>query len=192
MRRVVVDANVFVSLLTGRHEKQYGAAQALMQEAEDGTVVAILPQFVVFEVTYVLQSLYDVSGDRLASMIRDLVSFPGVQTTDDCPWRHIFEIWPNTLPGLADASIVAIATANRYDAVATFDRSSPTASNRSASPGTGSPSNIRPCSTASRRDLPRRPSRLPEGFLSRPGAEGRRWRIISTGRKTLSPLSYGR
>ena len=122
MQRVVVDANVFVSLLTGRHEKQHEAAAALMQEAEDGEIVVILPQFAVFEVTYVLQSLYGVTGDRLASMVRDLLSFPGVQVTDDCPWNRIFELWPSPLPGLGDASIAALATTNRYDAIATFDR----------------------------------------------------------------------
>ncbi len=122
MQRVVIDANVFVSLLTGRDQKQHEAARSLLQDAEDGNLVAILPQFVVFEVTYVLQSLYNVSGDRLATMVRDLVTFPGVQTTDDCPWRRIFETWPNPVPGLADASIVALATTNRYEAVATFDR----------------------------------------------------------------------
>jgi hypothetical protein len=37
------------------------------------------------EVTYVLQSLYGVSGDRLAETVRALVSFPGVQIVDDCP-----------------------------------------------------------------------------------------------------------
>ena len=122
MRQVVVDANVFVSLLTGRHEKQREVAAALLQEAEDGGIVVILPQFVVFEVTYVLQSLYGVNGDRLASMIRDLLSFPGVRVTDDCPWNRIFELWPKPLPGLADASIAALATTNRYDAIATFDQ----------------------------------------------------------------------
>jgi predicted nucleic acid-binding protein len=122
MQRIVIDANVFVSLLTGRNKRQSDAAQALLKDAEDGKLVAILPQFVVFEVTYVLQSLYNVGGDRLASMVRDLVSFPGVQTIDDCPWRRILEIWPDPLSGLADASIVAIAETNRYDGVATFDR----------------------------------------------------------------------
>ncbi len=122
MQRVVIDANVFVSLLTGRHEKQHEAARALLQEAEDGKLVAILPQFVVFEVTYVLRNLYNVSGERLATMVRDLVFFPGMHTAGDCPWRRIFEIWPGSLPGLADASIVAIAATNRYEAVATFDR----------------------------------------------------------------------
>jgi len=122
VQRVVVDANVFLLYLTGRHEKQYDAARALLQEAEDGNIVAVLPQFVVFEVTYVLQNLYKVTGDRLASMIRDLVSFPGVQIVDDCSWKRVLEVWPDPLTGLADAAIVAVATTNRYDAVATFDR----------------------------------------------------------------------
>jgi predicted nucleic acid-binding protein len=122
VRHVAVDANVFVSYLTGRHEKQYDAARGLLQEAEDGNIVAVLPQFVVFEVSYVLQSLYNQSGERLASTIRALVAFPGVQIADDCPWKRVLETWPDPLPGLADASIVAVATTNRYDAVATFDK----------------------------------------------------------------------
>lgn len=122
MQRVVVDANVFVSYLTGRHENQYDAARSLLQEAEDGKLIAVLPQFVVFEVTYVLQSLYNVSSERLASMVRDVVSFPGVQIVDHCPWKRVLEVWPDPMVGLADAAIVAVATTNRYDAVATFDR----------------------------------------------------------------------
>ena len=122
MQRVIVDANVFVSYLTGRHEKQYDAARVLLQEAEDGNLVAILPQFVVFEVTYVLQSGYAVAGERLATMIRDLLAFPGVETIDDCPWKRVFEIWQKPLADLVDAAIVAVAVAKRYDAVATFDR----------------------------------------------------------------------
>ncbi|HYU25820.1 MAG TPA: PIN domain-containing protein, partial [Thermoanaerobaculia bacterium] len=120
MQRVIADANVFVSYLTGRHEKQYEAARALLQEAEDGNLVAIVPQFVVFEVTYVLQSGYAVTGERLATMIRDLFAFPGVETIDDCPWKRVFEIWQNPLADLADAAIVAVAVAKRFDAVATF------------------------------------------------------------------------
>ena len=122
MQRVVVDANVFVSLLTGRHEKQYEIARALLNDAEEGNIIAILPQFVVFEVTYVMQSLYDVTGNRLASVIRDLIAFPGVHTVDECPWRRIFDVWPDQLPGLADAAVVAVAISNRYESVATFDR----------------------------------------------------------------------
>jgi predicted nucleic acid-binding protein len=122
VRQVAVDANVFVSYLTGRHAQQYDAAHALLHEAEEGNIVAILPQFVVFEISYVLQSLYSQSGERLAATIHALVTFPGVQIVNDCPWKRVLEIWPDPLPGLADASIVALATTNRYDAIATFDK----------------------------------------------------------------------
>ena len=87
------------------------------------SVRAIVPQFVVFEVTYVLQGLYAViTGERLTAMVRDVVSFPGVRVIDDCPWQRVLEIWPNPLSSLAAAAIAAIAAANRYDVVATFDK----------------------------------------------------------------------
>jgi len=122
VRSVVVDANVLVSYFTARNDAQLTAARALFQRAEDGDLVAIVPQFVVFEVTYVLQSLYAISGARLTAMIRDVVSFPGVRTVDDCPWNRVMEVWPDPLPSLADAAIAAVAASHRYDAVATFDR----------------------------------------------------------------------
>lgn len=122
MQRVIIDANVFVSYFTGRHEAQRASARALLQDAEDGKVIAVVPQFVVFEVTYVMQTSYGVAGERLAGMIRDVVTFPGVQPVDDCPWRRVMEVWPEPLASLADAAILAVAITNRYDAVATFDR----------------------------------------------------------------------
>ena len=105
-----------------RNAKQRDAADELLQRAAAGAIAAIVPQFVVFETAYVLQSQYGIAGERLASMIRDVVTTPGVQTIDTCPWRRVFELWPNPLPGLADASIVAATTTHRYDAIATFDQ----------------------------------------------------------------------
>jgi predicted nucleic acid-binding protein len=111
-----------LSCFVDRHEKQRDAADALLQKAEEGEIAAIIPQFVVFEVTYVLQSQYGYTGERLAELIRDLVVFPGVQLIDDCPWKRVLEVWPDAMTSLADAAIVAVARTNRYDAVATFDR----------------------------------------------------------------------
>ena len=122
MRTIVVDANVLVSFFVDRNAKQRDAADELLQRAAAGELVAVVPQFVVFETAYVLQSQYGVTGENLASVIRDIVTTPGVQTIDTCPWPRVFELWPNPLPGLADASIVAAATTHRYDAIATFDQ----------------------------------------------------------------------
>jgi predicted nucleic acid-binding protein len=122
VRSVVVDANVLVSFFVDRNAKQRDDADTLLQQAEAGEIVAIVPQFIIFEVAYVLQSQYGYTGERLAMLIRDIIAFPGVQLIDDCPWKRLMEVWPDPLPSLSDAALAAVASTNRYDAVATFDR----------------------------------------------------------------------
>lgn len=122
VRRVVIDANVLVSFFVERDKAQRAAAKALLLEAVDGEIEAIIPQFVVFEISYVFQTMYGATGERLATLIRDVITLPGARVTDDCPWKQVLHIWPDPLPSLADAAILAIAVTNRYDAVATFDK----------------------------------------------------------------------
>jgi predicted nucleic acid-binding protein len=122
MRRVAVDANVFVSFFIDRNAAQHAAARALIQSAEDGEIIALVPQSVVFEVAYVVQSQYGATGDRLATVVRAVTTFPGVQLVDECPWKRVLDIWPDPVTGLTDAVIVAVAIATQCDAVATFDR----------------------------------------------------------------------
>jgi predicted nucleic acid-binding protein len=122
VRTVVIDANVVVSFFVDRNEAQREAAKALLLEAVDGEITAIIPQFVVFEISYVFQTMYRATGERLATLIRDVVTLPGARVTDDCPWKRVLEVWPDPLPSLADAAILAVAVTNRYDAVATFDK----------------------------------------------------------------------
>jgi len=122
VQRVAVDANVFLSFIVHRNDRQRDSAKALLAKAEDGELLAMLPQFVVFEIVYVLQSIYNFRDEQLARLIRDLLALPGLQVVDDCPWRRVMDAWPDPLPSLADAAIVAVASTNRYDAVATFDQ----------------------------------------------------------------------
>jgi predicted nucleic acid-binding protein len=120
VQRVVVDANVFLSTLVHRNDQQRDAAKALLLKAEDGELEVVLPQFVVFEIVYVLQSTYRIPATELAPMLRDLIALPGVLVIDECPWKRVLEYWPAPLPSLADAAIVA--ESKRYDAIATFDQ----------------------------------------------------------------------
>ena len=121
MRSVVIDANVLVSFFVDRDETQRAAAKALLLEAVDGEITAIIPQFVLFEISYVFQTMYGATGQRLATLIRDVITLPGARVTDVCPWKQVLEVWPDPLPSLADAAILAIAVTKRYD-VATFDK----------------------------------------------------------------------
>ena len=122
MRSVVADANVFVSFFVERNKAQHDAALQLLAAAEEGDIAGVIPQSVVFEIVYVLQSQYGLTPRQLPTVVRAVTSFPGMQIVDDCAWKRVLELWPDPLPGLTDAAIVALATTNRYEAVATFDR----------------------------------------------------------------------
>jgi predicted nucleic acid-binding protein len=122
VRSVVADANVFVSFFVERNKTQQEAALALLGAAEEGQIAGVIPQSVVFEIVYVLQSQYGLTPRQAATVVDAVTKFPGMQIVDDCPWRRVLELWPDPLSGLTDAAIVALATTNRYDAVATFDR----------------------------------------------------------------------
>ena len=122
MRSVVTDANVFVSFFVERNKAQQGAALALLNAAEEGEIAGVIPQSIVFEIVYVLQSQYGLTSRQAASVVDAVTRFPGMQIIDDCPWKRVLELWPDPLSGLTDAAIVALAVTNRYEAVATFDR----------------------------------------------------------------------
>jgi predicted nucleic acid-binding protein len=122
VRSVVADANVFVSFFVERNKAQQEAALALLGAAEEGQIAGVIPQSVVFEIVYVLQSQYGLTSRQAAGVVDAVTKFPGMQMVDDCPWKRVLDLWPDPLSGLTDAAIVALATTNRYDAVATFDR----------------------------------------------------------------------
>ena len=121
MPHVVVDTNVFISLLTDCNEQQRALAKELLLRAEAGEIVAVLPQFVVFEIAHVLRNLYAVPPRTAALLIGDAMALPGVIVITEYPWKQILDRWSDTLPSITDAAIIAVSLANHYDAVATFD-----------------------------------------------------------------------
>jgi len=119
---VVIDTNAVISAVTGRDERQFAMTQALLLSAEEGHDVIVLPQLVVFEMSYVLRQIYNTPPAKLAAIIRDAITLPGLIVIDDCPWPYVLELWPQPFESIADAALVAIAISNRYDAIATFDQ----------------------------------------------------------------------
>src|SRR3954454_5161638 len=93
----------------------------LLLRAENGELVIALPQFIIFESIYVLRSFYKLVPHEITTLLREAISFPGVEIVDDCPWPQFFEHWSNLRSNVGDAAILALAIANRY-VLAPFDR----------------------------------------------------------------------
>jgi predicted nucleic acid-binding protein len=113
---------VLVSFFVERNEKQRADGKALLLSAEEGEIIAVVPQFVLFEIAYVLDSFYKVPPPKIADAIRATLTYPGVIITDDCSWLRVLDNWPKPLASITDAAIVGVALANNHDFVATFDQ----------------------------------------------------------------------
>lgn len=122
MPHVVVDTNVFVSLLTDRNDVQRSLAKELLLRAETGEITIVLPQFILFEIAHVLRNLYGVEPATAASLLRDTIALPGVIIVTEYPWQEILDQWSDRIPSITDAGIVALGITHHYDAVATFDQ----------------------------------------------------------------------
>ncbi len=57
--------------------------------AEEGEITAIVPQFVLFEIAYVLDGFYKVPPPKIGDAIRATLAYPGVIITDDCSSARI-------------------------------------------------------------------------------------------------------
>lgn len=121
MRQVVVDTNVLVSFLTDRDASQQEQADQLFEAAADGRLALMLHQSVITELIYVLTRLYGLDGAEVAAALGDLLAMPGVVTVDEIVWPLVLDIWPETISGFADAILVAVSQAGRFETIATFD-----------------------------------------------------------------------
>lgn len=113
---------MLVSFFVERNEKQREAGKALLLSAEENEIIAVVPQFVLFEIAYVLDSFYKVPLLKIGDAIRATLTYPGVIVTDDCSWLRILDHWPEPLASITDAALVGVALTNNYDSVATFDQ----------------------------------------------------------------------
>jgi predicted nucleic acid-binding protein len=119
--QVLVDTNVLVSFLSERNAVQQQQADQLFAAAESGEAVMILHQVVITELVFVLLNIYGLAAVDVAATVDDLLALPGVSAIDEVAWPMVLDLWPERTSGLADAILVAVAQAGRYQVVATFD-----------------------------------------------------------------------
>ncbi|MFQ5742382.1 MAG: PIN domain-containing protein [Acidobacteriota bacterium] len=121
MKRLGVDTNVVVSFLTDRDPRQQARAAELFGAATSGEHVIVLHQAVITESVYVMCNVYAAKPTIVSAVMRDLLSLPGVVTVDEVAWPAVWMLWPSRIRDFQDACLTAMAAAEAFDLLATFD-----------------------------------------------------------------------
>lgn len=80
MNKLIADTNVIVRLLTGDDAIQSAIAAGLLEKAQTGEFVLLVPDVVVIETCWMLKSIYRFTHAEIASALLRLLSVEEVET----------------------------------------------------------------------------------------------------------------
>lgn len=83
----------------------------------------LLPDLVLAECVYVLESFYEVERARIAELMRAAIALPSIAVADASVLRRSLEVYEIERLDFAEAYLVASAEATGVRAVLSFDRS---------------------------------------------------------------------
>jgi predicted nucleic acid-binding protein len=114
-----VDTNVLVRHLTGDPPDLAAGATAYLAAADE----LLLPDLIVAETVYVLESYYEVPVDDVARLVRSVIAFPAIRTVDPALLLRALEVYETHRLDFVEAYLVASAESAGVDEIASFDRS---------------------------------------------------------------------
>ncbi|MBA3876180.1 MAG: VapC toxin family PIN domain ribonuclease [Anaerolinea sp.] len=113
-----VDTNVLVRHLTGDPPAEAAMATRCLQQAEE----LLLPDLILAEVAYVLESFYETPRAQVAETLRAVLAFPAIRVVDDELLLRTVEVYEAHRIDFADAYLVASAERTGVEEIVSFDR----------------------------------------------------------------------
>ncbi len=114
-----LDTNVLIRHLTGDPREQARRATAFLAAADE----LLLPDLIVAEVIFVLESFYELERERVAELVRAVVGFQPIVVVDVPLLLRALEVYEVDRLDFAEAYLVANAEASGVGKIASFDRS---------------------------------------------------------------------
>ena len=117
--KAILDTNVLVRHLTADPPEQGRRASAFLARAEE----LLLPDLVVAELVYVLESRYELEHPRVAELVRAVIAFPAIVVLDQTLLLRALELYEREKLDFASSYLAASAERTGIGAVASFYRS---------------------------------------------------------------------
>lgn len=113
-----VDTNILIRHLTGDPPDQATRATRYLEQADE----LLLPDLILAEVAYVLESFYETPREQVAGTLRAVLAFPAIRVVDTDLLQRTVEVYEHHRLDFADAYLVASAERTGVGVVASFDR----------------------------------------------------------------------
>ena len=114
-----VDTNVLVRHLTGDPPDLAARATRYLGTVDE----LLLPDVILAEVAYVLESFYEAPRTQVAATLRAVLAFPAIRVLDADLLQRAVEVYEVHRLDFADAYLVASAERSGVGSIASFDRS---------------------------------------------------------------------
>ena len=113
-----VDTKVLIRHLTGDPPAQARRTTAFLRAADE----LFLPDLIVAEVVYVLESFYEVERERVAELVRAVIGYPAIVVVDASLLLRALEVYEVEQIDFEEAYLVASAEVTGVDTIVSFDR----------------------------------------------------------------------
>ena len=113
-----VDTNVLIRHLTGDPPELAARATRYLAAADE----LLLPDLILAEVAYVLESFYEAPRAQVATTLRAVLAFPAIRVLDADLLQRAVEVYDVHRLDFADAYLVASAERTGVGIIASFDR----------------------------------------------------------------------
>lgn len=114
-----VDTNVLIRHLTGDPPELAVRATRYLAAADE----LLLPDLILAEVAYVLESFYETPRAQVATTLRAVLAFPAIRVVDADLLQRAVEVYEIHRLDFADAYLVASSERTGVGVIASFDRS---------------------------------------------------------------------
>jgi len=116
----VVDTNVILRYLLRDVEELYAKAEKIITETMNGKTMIFIPQSVIAEVVFVLQKVYKVPRDEIASVLEFFIQLRNCKIQDGEIIKRAISIYKETNLSFVDALLCAFKAEKGYS-LETFD-----------------------------------------------------------------------
>ena len=119
--KVLLDANVLIRFLTRDHEEHYFKSVEIFREIESGKVEAMLMDFILAEVIYVLKRIYKYEKSEISSTLKKLLLYKHLYTENKLVTFEALDIYANKNIDFADSLLCAKKKLEGFEIVS-FDK----------------------------------------------------------------------